>query len=102
MKGKSVRKKQAASALILLTLLGAVIFSSCNGQALVNFTYDPTTGVGSGNIQITGAPPEATSASGGGSSGGASNQVVLFAVVVALLIGTLAVVAASSRRRRIE
>ena len=99
----SVQMKRFASLATLVCLMGAVLLAGCDGQAVVNFTYDATTGAGSGNIQITGAPPQATDAGGGSTGGsGATSQVVLFGVVVALLIGTLAVVAASARRRRIE
>lgn len=100
----SVGSKRFVSLAILICLVGAMLLSGCAGQALVNFTYDATTGAGS--VQITaGAPPQATEAGGGGGTtggSGATSQVVLFGVVVALLIGTLAVVAASARRRRIE
>lgn len=104
----SVQVKRFASLAILVSLMGAVLLSGCDGQAMINFTYDATTGAGSGSVQITGAAPEDNSGGDTGdgptTTGGsaATSQVVLFGVVVALLIGTLAVVAASSRRRRIE
>ncbi len=102
---RSLRSKRVFSLAILVFLAGAMFLSGCAGQALVNFTYNATTGAGSGSVQITGAP-QATSPSGGGgggaAAGGATSQLVLFAVVVMLLIGVLAVVVASSRRRRIE
>lgn len=102
----SVQVKRLASLAILVSLVGAVLLSGCDGQAIVNFTYDATTGAGSGSVQITGAAPADNSGgdTSGNSTGGsaASSQVVLFGVVVVLLIGTLAVVAASARRRRLE
>lgn len=102
MKLKPAQTQRIVSLVVLLGLVGILVLSACSGQALINFTYNPTTGAGSGNIQITGPAPEATSSGGGGGGGGATSQLVLFAVVVALLIGTLAVVVASSRRRRLE
>lgn len=102
MKKELVRSRHFIATSLLVVLGGALLLSACDGQAFINFTYDPTTGVGSGNIQITGPAPEATDSGGGGGGNQGMNQVVLFAVVVALLIGVLAVVAASGRRRRVE
>ena len=104
MKSLLVRNQRLISLSLLAALALPLILSACAGGAQINFTYDPTTGAGSGNIQITpGSGGQATS-SGGSVGGGsaATSQLVLFGVVVALLIGVLAVVLASGRRRRIE
>lgn len=105
---QSMQPKRIIATFILLIIGGAMLLSACGGEAFINFTYDPTTGAGSGNVVIATEPPaEDTGGDTGGDAGTGSgnqgtNQIVLFGVVVALLIGTLAVVAASSRRRRVE
>lgn len=104
MKTLLVRNQRLFSLALLAAFALPLILSACAGGAQINFTYDPTTGSGSGNIQITpDSGSQATSApSDGGGGSAASSQLVLFGIVVALLIGVLAVVLASGRRRRIE
>ena len=103
MKNLLVRNQKLVSLSLLVALALPLILGACAGGAQINFTYDPTTGVGSGNIQLTApAGGQATSAPSSGGGSAASSQLVLLGVVVALLIGVLAVVFASGRRRRVE
>jgi hypothetical protein len=93
MKTLMQKRKAPIFLLVFAGLIGSLTLAACSGTAFVDFSYDPTQGVG--NIVITGdqdQPPQQQQDN--------MSQILLFGLILAMLLGTIAIVISVARRPR--
>jgi hypothetical protein len=95
MNGLTEVRKFPIILLLLIGLVGSWVLAACNGSAFVDFTYDPTAGVG--NVVITGDQDQPATQQ---PQQDKTSQILLFGLVIAILLGTVAIVMSVSRRPR--